>query len=149
MTQEGLDRIASHRVNICVREGQFSPLLNGMPLDTADVYFEHRLLKPLISTILGIFSYQLHEDSGDSNPPSPLKTPPSQRYQSWQHRGLFLLSVVQVPNLTDHNFFFRFQLPVVVEHPLWWRLEAKRSSFDTADVHFRYQWVKPYILYDF
>ena len=63
MTQEGLDRFASQRVNICVREGQVFPLLNGMPLDTADVYFEHRLLKPLISTILGIFSYQLHEDS--------------------------------------------------------------------------------------
>ena len=82
MTQEGLDRFSSQRVNICVREGQVLPLLNGMPLDTADVYFEHRLLKPLISTILGIFSYQLHEDSGDSNPPSLLKTPPSQRYQS-------------------------------------------------------------------
>ena len=94
------------------------PLSNGVPLDTADVYFEHQLPKPLISTILCICSCQLPEDSGDPNPPPlPLMTPTSQRHQFWQCRRLFLLSVIQIPNLTSCIIFslFHFQLPVVVE----------------------------------
>ena len=100
-----------------------------------------------ICTIFSLFHFQLKVVVFQPLP--PLMTPGSQTQQFWPVRRSFPLSVTRTLQYVWFSAFFHLQLKVVAARPLWWLLKAKRCSFDTVDVHFRYQWPEPYNMYDF
>ena len=92
-----------------------------------------------------------------ANPP-----PPHPLCDAWKPNVAALIRQTIISILSDPNptscfilaitFFSYLRLVkrVMKKIPLVkWRLAAKLSSFDTADVYFLYHWPKPYYVHDF